>query len=56
VSGRLNQEQFATALWLLPALGAGALLSRWLHGRVDGRPMRLAMLGFAIVSGLFCLV
>jgi hypothetical protein len=56
LSGRLNQEHFATALWLLPALGAGALLSRWLHGRVDGRPMRLAMLGFAIVSGLFCLV
>jgi uncharacterized protein len=56
LSERLHQGQFATALWLMPALGAGALLSRWLHGRVDGRPMRLAMLGFAIVSGMFCLV
>jgi uncharacterized membrane protein YfcA len=56
LTGRLDQRQFAAALWLLPALGAGALLSRWLHGRVDGRPMRLAMLGFAIVSGMVCLV
>jgi hypothetical protein len=56
LSGRLDHAQLTAALWLLPALGAGALLSRWLHGRVDGRPMRLAMLGFAIVSGVFCLV
>jgi uncharacterized membrane protein YfcA len=56
LTGRLTHTQFDAALWLLPALGAGALLSRWLHGRVDGRPMRLAMLGFAIVSGVFCLV
>jgi len=56
VSGRLDHAQLDTALWLLPALGGGALLSRWLHGRIDGRPMRLAMLGFAFVSGVICLV
>jgi uncharacterized membrane protein YfcA len=55
LTGRLHQGQWDAALWLLPALGAGALLSRWLHGRVDGKPMRLAMLGFAIVSGMICL-
>ncbi len=56
LSGRLGQEQFAAAVWLLPALAAGALASRWLHGRVDGRPMRLALLGFAMLSGIVCLV
>lgn len=56
VSGRLEVGQLDAALWLSPALAAGALVSRWLHGRVDGRPMRLAMLAFAIVSGVICLV
>ncbi len=56
VSGRLSLEQIDSALWLMPALALGGLLSRWLHGRVDGRPMRLAMLAFAVVSGVVCLV
>jgi uncharacterized membrane protein YfcA len=56
LGGRLEQNQLTAAVWLLPALAAGSLLSRWSHGRVDGRPMRLAMLGFAIVSGVACLV
>jgi hypothetical protein len=55
-TGRLTGGQVSMALWLLPALLAGALLSRWLHHRVDGRPMRLAVLGFALVSGVVCLV
>ena len=54
--GRLSIAQVDAALWLMPALAAGALVSRWLHGRVDGRPMRVAMLGFAMVSGVVCLV
>jgi uncharacterized membrane protein YfcA len=56
LSGRLHQGQLTAALWLLPVVAAGGLVSRWSHGRVDGRPMRLAMLGFAIVSGVVCLV
>jgi hypothetical protein len=56
LSGRLSLAQWSAALWLAPALAGGALLSRWMHGRVDGRPMRLAMLGFALVSGMVCLV
>ena len=56
LTGRLNATQLGVTLWLLPALAAGALLSRWLHGRVDGRPMRLALLGFAMLSGALCLV
>jgi hypothetical protein len=55
-SGRLSQGQLVTVVWLLPALTAGGLLSRWSHGRIDGRPMRLAMLAFALVSGVVCLV
>ena len=56
LSGRLDEGQISAAIRLLPALVAGGLVSRWSHGRVDGRPMRLAMLGFAIVSGIVCLV
>jgi uncharacterized membrane protein YfcA len=56
LTGRLHQGQWKAVLWLLPALAAGGVLSHWSHGRIDGRPMRLAMLGFAIVSGIVCLV
>ncbi len=56
LSGRLDQGQIAAALWLLPAQGARALSRRWLHGGVDGRPMRLAMMGFAVASGMVCLI
>lgn len=56
LTSRLHQEQLSVALWLLPALAAGTLVSRWSHGQIDGRPMRLAVLGFALVSGVVCLV
>jgi uncharacterized membrane protein YfcA len=56
IAGRLAMAQADAAVWLMPALAAGVGLSRWSHGRVDGRPMRLAMVGFALVSGVVCLV
>lgn len=55
-TGRLHAAQVAAAAWLLPALGAGVLGTRWLYGRLDGRPLRLAMLAFALLSGVICLV
>lgn len=55
-TGRLHAEQLTAALWLLPALAAGLLASRWFYGRLDGRPLRVAMLVFALLSGIVCLV
>ncbi len=55
-TGRLADAQIVAALWLLPALGVGALISQGLHGRLDGRRLRVAMLAFAVLSGAVCLV
>lgn len=51
VAGRADARQFTAALWLSPALVAGAVLSRFVHHRVRGRTLRVLVLVFAIVSG-----
>ncbi len=55
-TGRLPMEQAVAAAWLLPALGLGVIGTRWFYGRLDGRPLRVAMLVFALLSGVVCLV
>jgi uncharacterized membrane protein YfcA len=50
-AGRTNALQFEAALLLLPSLGVGALVSRYVHRRIDGRVLRGFVLVFAIVSG-----
>lgn len=50
-TGRVAGPQLAGALQLLPALGLGALLSRFAHHRIDARSLRAFVLLFAIVSG-----
>ena len=56
IAGRIDGEQFNGALLLLPALVAGALLSRYVHARVQGPRLRMFVLVFAIVSGAVLLV
>jgi uncharacterized membrane protein YfcA len=56
IAGRTDARQFAAALLLLPALGVGAVLSRYVHARVDGRGLRAFVLLFAIASGAVLLV
>ncbi len=56
LTARLTFAQIEASVLLLPARLFGALLSRLLHGRLDGRPLRIAMLVFAMVSGLVCFV
>jgi hypothetical protein len=51
IVGRIDAAQFTSALLLLPALAAGAVLSRYVHERVQGRGLRVFVLMFAIVSG-----
>ena len=54
--GRLFREQMITAILLLPVLALGAWASRWLRGRFTGARLRIAVLVFAVLSGLICLV
>lgn len=55
-TGKAGAAQFTTALLLLPALALGALLSRWVHHRLQGRLMRVLVLVFALVSGAVVMV
>ncbi len=52
VTGEITPDQIRSAVLLLPAVVVGALLSRLVHRRLDGRLMRYLVLAFAMVSGL----
>lgn len=52
MSGKITPEQVRSAFLLLPAVIVGALVSRLVHHRLDGKLMRYLVLGFALVSGI----
>ncbi|MEU3527891.1 sulfite exporter TauE/SafE family protein [Streptomyces sp. NPDC038707] len=51
-TGQAQATELGQAVLLLPAIAAGAWLSRLVHHRLDARRMRLFVLVFALVSGL----
>ncbi|MYW43211.1 sulfite exporter TauE/SafE family protein [Streptomyces sp. SID161] len=51
-TGRGRAADMGWAVLLLPALAAGAWLSRLVHQRVDAKRMRALVLAFALVSGV----
>ncbi|MEU2435382.1 sulfite exporter TauE/SafE family protein [Streptomyces rubradiris] len=51
-TGKAQVTELGQAALLLPAIAAGAWLSRLVHHRLDARRMRLFVLVFALVSGL----
>ncbi|MBC2885176.1 sulfite exporter TauE/SafE family protein [Ochrobactrum sp. CM-21-5] len=53
---RLGKEQLWAALFLTPAVLLGSGLSRLTHHRIGGNGLRLAVLIFSIVSGLFLIL
>lgn len=55
-AGRIGAPQLVAALQLLPALGVGALLSRWVHEKVNAKALRTFVMVFSIASGLVLLV
>ena len=55
-TGRLPFEQLAAAVVLLPPLALGLALSGRAGQRVDGPRFRALILGFAVLSGLVCLI
>lgn len=56
VTGAAQPGQFGTAALLLPALAVGAVLSHYVHHRLEGPRMRTAVLIFALVSGIALLL
>ncbi|MFG2603499.1 sulfite exporter TauE/SafE family protein [Streptomyces sp. NPDC048514] len=52
VTGRGRAADMGWAVMLLPALAAGAGLSRLVHQRVDAKKLRAFVLAFALVSGV----
>jgi uncharacterized membrane protein YfcA len=50
-AGRIAGTQLLGAAQLLPALAAGALVSRFVHHRIDARALRVFVMSFSIVSG-----
>ncbi|KOU23422.1 permease [Streptomyces sp. WM6372] len=51
-TGQGRVQDLGQAVLLLPAIAAGAWLSRLVHHRLDARRMRLFVLLFALVSGV----
>ncbi|MFI6144524.1 sulfite exporter TauE/SafE family protein [Streptomyces sp. NPDC051109] len=51
-TGQGRVQDLGQAVLLLPAIAAGAWLSRVVHHRLDARRMRLFVLLFALVSGV----
>jgi uncharacterized membrane protein YfcA len=55
-AGRIAIPQLVGAAQLLPALGVGALLSRFVHDRINARALRIFVMSFSIISGLVLLL
>lgn len=55
-AGRIDANQIRVALFLLPVLGLGALLSVLAHHRVRGQLLRTLVLGFALISGIVAII
>ena len=55
-SGHIGSEQLLAALYLTPPVLLGSAVSRLAHHRIGGRGLRLGVLTFAIVSGLFLIL
>lgn len=51
-SGHVARTDLEVALWLLPAVAVGWLVSRKLKSRVDGRLLRVGILAISAVAGL----
>lgn len=53
LAGRMETVQLFAAVYLFPAVMLGSALSRMTHSRIGGPGLRVAVLLFAIVSGLY---
>lgn len=56
LAGRLGTEQLLAAAYLAPMVLLGSAASRLAHHRIGGRGLRVAVLSFAIVSGMFLIL
>lgn len=56
VAGRIATHQILAALYLMPAVLVGTALSRRTHHIISPKALRLGVLVFALVSGLFLIL
>ncbi|MFC7519009.1 TSUP family transporter [Herbaspirillum sp. GCM10030257] len=56
ISGRIDVTTFTSLVWVLPPLVIGLVASHFVYRKINARYLRIAVLAFAIVSGLFILV
>ncbi len=56
LTGKLDSALILDSLKLMPAVLAGAFLSRLVHRRIGGKALRAAVMIFAIAAGLFLLI
>lgn len=52
ISGHVAGTDLVVALWLLPVVGAGLLLARHLHGRVEGGVLRVGILAVSAMAAI----
>jgi uncharacterized membrane protein YfcA len=55
VTGRIDATVLPALAWAMPPLAVGVVASQAFYRRIDARFLRVAVLAFAIVSGLFIL-
>ena len=55
-TGHIVSSDLVVSLWLAPVVAAGYLISRRLHGRVEGRPLRVGILVVSALAALGLLV
>lgn len=56
LAGRFGGEQALAALYLMPPVLLGSVLSRLAHRHLGGRQLRCAVLVFAIAAGLYLML
>lgn len=52
IGGHVAITDLLVALWLLPVVGAGLLLARRLHGRVEGGMLRVGILAVSALAAI----
>ncbi|MGC5627783.1 sulfite exporter TauE/SafE family protein [Georgenia sp. Z1344] len=56
IGGQIELGTLGMSAALVPFVGIGAFVSRWVHHRLDGKLLRMIVLVFAIVSGIVVLL
>jgi uncharacterized membrane protein YfcA len=56
IAGKITAGQLLAALYLMPLVIVGTMLSKVVHSRIGGKGMRIAVLIFALISGAYLII